>query len=69
MTTFFVVLLGLAAFVYVATNVGDRRGQGPGWQPVFVLIVVVVIAYVAWPLIGPIATWFVAPITASYYGR
>lgn len=59
----FVTLGLIAIFAYAASNLGERFK--PGWRPALVVVCVCIVAYMLWPLIGPIATWFVGPMLAA----
>lgn len=60
----FIALGIIAVFAYFALNSGER--VKPGWMPALTVVFVCLLGYLLWPLIGPIATWFVGPILASY---
>lgn len=56
----FIVLGMIAVVAYAATNLGERAK--PGWRTALVVVCICILGYMLWPLIGPIATWFVGPM-------
>lgn len=60
----FIALGLIAVLAYFATNLGER--VKPGWRPALVVVFVCILGYMLWPLIGPMATWFVGPMLGSY---
>lgn len=56
---FALVVLALAAFGYIACNIGASQKRGHesyGIMPALWVALVVVLGYMAWPLVGPIVT-------------
>jgi Na+-driven multidrug efflux pump len=67
---FIILIACIAILAYVGNNVGeDRRrdGASQGWKPVITVLIVALVCWLIWPVIGPFADWFVAPITAAYH--
>lgn len=66
------VFVGIALFAYIATNIGEKRsrdGASLGLQPVFTVLVVCIVAWLLWPVIGNVANWLVGPIMSMYHGK
>ena len=62
------IFFGIAAlFAYFALNLGEKRGQAPGWRPVLTVLFVCLLGYLLWPVIGPMATFLMSPILANYH--
>ncbi len=59
------VLLGAALFAHLACNLGaDRRPghQSSGWQPVWYVLIVLLLGWLLWPLLGPLMTPLLGPL-------
>ena len=63
-----VLLMGGAIFAYLACNLGADRRPGHasyGCTPVWLVVLVVLLGWLCWPLVGPLVTPLLTPLLHS----